>query len=108
VLLHHSRPFRPHHWKRLRARLGDGAASTVRVPRDDRAADPAARDLFHQHLHAETLFMVGSAPVFRATAGRFFDVAEQGPLADGHYCAEFHRHDRVLGDAREIHVEYRR
>jgi hypothetical protein len=111
VLAHHSLGFRPHHWKRLRARLGDGAPGTVRVPRDERAADHAVhhrenRDLFHQHVHAETLFMIGSGKVFRATAGRFFEVAEHGPRADSHYCTEFHRGDGVLGNAREIHVEY--
>ncbi|MEV6330436.1 hypothetical protein [Streptomyces sp. NPDC051909] len=84
----------------------------------DAAVDHAARhhqenrDLFHQHLHAETLFMTGSAKVFRETARHFLDVARNGPahaLAHPnhtHYCTQFHSNEGVLGNAREIHVEY--
>ncbi|MFJ9041100.1 hypothetical protein ACIRF8_31590 [Streptomyces sp. NPDC102406] len=52
----------------------------------DAVIDPEARhyadnrDLFHQHLHAETLFMTGSAKVFRETARHFLCTGTQpGP-----------------------------
>lgn len=70
------------------------------------------RDLFHQHLHAETLFMTGSTKVFRQTARHFLDVARNGPdYVPVHpnypyFCTELHSNDGVLGDAREIHIEY--
>lgn len=71
------------------------------------------RDLFHQHLHADTLFMTGSAKLFRETARHFFDIALYGPghvaRSGGyaHYCTEFHSLDGILGNAREVHIEYR-
>ncbi|WP_330299222.1 hypothetical protein [Streptomyces sp. NBC_00503] len=83
------------------------------------SADPGVRhhaenrDLFHQHLHADTLFMTGSAKLFRETARRFFDVALYGPghgagsSGYGHYCTEFHSLDGILGNARQLHIEYR-
>lgn len=87
--------------------------------RDDTAVtDYAARhnrenrDLFHQHLHAETLFMTGSAKVFRETARHFLDVALKGPGYTPvhrnyqHFSTELHSNDGILGDAREIHIEY--
>ncbi|SHF54425.1 hypothetical protein [Streptoalloteichus hindustanus] len=123
VLLHHSLQFSPSDWKGLRQRLGPGRSRTATLPSAGRAAGSVIgfaerhyrenRDLFHQHLHAETLFMTGSAKVFRETARLFFDVARNGPGHVGvhpnrsHYCAEFHSNDGVLGNAREIHVEYR-
>ncbi|MFI5979893.1 hypothetical protein ACIBEA_03335 [Streptomyces sp. NPDC051555] len=70
------------------------------------------RDLFHQHLHAETLFMTGSAEAFGETARHFFDVARSGPryvpVRPGypHFCTELHSNDGILGDAREIRIEY--
>lgn len=70
------------------------------------------RDLFHQHLHAETLFMTGSTKVFRETARHFLDVARKGPgytpvhPSYPHFCTELHSNDGILGDAREIHIEY--
>ncbi|MFB6820416.1 hypothetical protein ACFCXA_02340 [Streptomyces virginiae] len=124
VLLHHSLQFAPARWKELRARLGPGRPGTVTLPVPARApggesqADDEARhhrenrDLFHQHLHAETLFMTGSAKVFRATADRFLDVARHGPghaaahPRNPHFCTRFHADAGILGDAREIHVEY--
>ncbi|MEV7562610.1 hypothetical protein [Streptomyces sp. NPDC089795] len=125
VLLHHSLQFAPARWKELRARLGPGRPRTVilPVPAPVRGGEPAGdeearhhrenRDLFHQHLHAETLFMTGSAKVFRATAHRFLDIARYGPghvaapPRNPHFCTQFHAADGVLGDAREIHIEYR-
>lgn len=122
VLLHHSLRFAPARWKRLRARLDRGRPQTASLPEADRPQDAAVgraarrhrenRDLFHQHVHADTLFMAGSAKVFRATAGHFLDVAREGP---GHvpprpgypyYFTEFHHADGTLGTARDIRVEY--
>ncbi|WP_018549610.1 hypothetical protein [Streptomyces sp. LaPpAH-108] len=122
VLLHHSLQFAPSHWKRVRGRLGPGRPQTVSLPEaeqgDGEVTDPATRhhrenrDLFHQHLHAETLFMTGSAKVFRETARHFLDVARKGPghipvhPGHPHFCTELHSNDGILGDAREIHIEY--
>ncbi|MFA7761898.1 hypothetical protein [Streptomyces sp. NRRL S-448] len=124
VLLHHSLQFAPARWKELRARLGPGRPQTVTltVPGPELTGGSSTedgarhhrenRDLFHQHLHAETLFMTGSAKVFRATAPHFLDVARHGPghvaahPRHAHFCTEFHSTEGVLGAAREIHVEY--
>lgn len=113
VLLHHSLQFAPSRWKELRRKLDAGRPETASVPE---AALPRPdlehrhhrenHDLFHQHLQAETLFMTGSQTLFRHTAQHFLDVAEHGPEATSHYCERFHSNDGVLGDAREIHVEY--
>ncbi|MGW3323202.1 hypothetical protein [Streptomyces virginiae] len=124
VLLHHSLQFAPARWKELRARLGPGRPRTVTLPvpapppaggspADDEARHHREnRDLFHQHLHAETVFMTGSAKVFRATAHHFLDVARHGPghvaahRRDRHFCTRLHADAGILGDAREIHIEY--
>ncbi|MEW1701175.1 hypothetical protein [Streptomyces sp. NPDC091278] len=84
MLLHHSLQFAPSRWKEIRGRLGPGRPQTVTLPdpghTDEAVIDHEARhyqenrDLFHQHLHAETLFMTGSAKVFRDTARHFSDV----------------------------------
>jgi hypothetical protein len=113
VLMHHSLQFAPSRWKELRGKLDAGRPTTAGLPE---AARPAPdflhrhhrenRDLFHQHLHAETLFMTGSAKVFRDTAKRFLDVARHGPGAPSPYYERFHIYDGVLGNAREITVEY--
>lgn len=124
VLLHHSLQFAPSRWKRVRGRLGPGRLHTVDLPDAEldgvlTEADCEARhhrenrDLFQQHLHAETLFMTGSAKVFRQTARHFLDVARKGPghvpvpPGRSHFCTELHSNDGILGDAREIHIEYR-
>ncbi|MFF4431160.1 hypothetical protein ACFYZ4_18550 [Streptomyces sp. NPDC001513] len=115
VLLHHSLQFAPSRWKELRGRLGPGRRRSVSAPASEPEIDYEAlrhaenRDRFHQHLHAETLFMTGSAKVFRETAGHFREVARHGPAhvrdatRHGHYCARLH-----CGDTRtrEIHIEY--
>ncbi|WP_329375926.1 hypothetical protein OG625_00850 [Streptomyces sp. NBC_01351] len=122
VLLHHSLQFAPSRWKEIRGRLGPGRPQTVTLPgaghTDEAVTDHEARhyqenrDLFHQHLHAETLFMTGSAKVFRDTARHFFDVARNGPgyvpvhPSYPRFCTELHSNDGILGDAREIHIEY--
>ncbi|ROO87089.1 hypothetical protein EDD29_4679 [Actinocorallia herbida] len=123
VLVHHSLQFAPARWKEVRGRLGPGRPRTVTLPgsalESDAVVDHAARhhrenrDLFHQHLHAETLFMTGSAKVFRETARHFLDVAHEGPghvpvhPDHPHFCTALHPNDGVLGDAREIHIRYR-
>jgi hypothetical protein len=122
VLLHHSLQFAPARWKQVRGQLDRGRPQTVSLPEAEHAGeteiDYAARhyrenrDLFHQHLHAETLFMTGSAKVFRETAPHFLDVAQHGPgYVPFHprypnFCTELHTNDGILGDAREIHIEY--
>jgi hypothetical protein len=122
VLLHHSLQFAPSRWKQVRSHLGPGSPQTVNLPDTDpvdrAAVDYASRhyqenrDLFQQHLHAETLFMTGSAKVFRETARHFLDVARNGPTYvpvhpnHPHFCTEFRSNDGTLGDAREIHIEY--
>ncbi|MFB7243522.1 hypothetical protein ACFCYX_13775 [Streptomyces populi] len=122
VLLHHSLQFAPSRWKEVRGRLGPGRPETVTLSGpaegDGLVIDHEARhhrenrDLFHQHVHAETLFMTGSAKVFRETARHFLDVARHGPghapagPEHPHFCTEFHSCDGTLGDARELHVEY--
>ncbi|MEJ8632243.1 hypothetical protein [Streptomyces sp. MS2.AVA.5] len=122
VLLHHSLQFAPSRWKEVRGRLGPGRPQTVTLSgpghTDEAVIDHEARhyrenrDLFHQHLHAETLFMTGSAKVFRDTARHFFDVARNGPgyvpvhPSYSRFCTELHSNDGILGDAREIHIEY--
>lgn len=56
--------------------------------------------------------MTGSAKVFRATTDHFLDVARHGPghaaahPRNPHFCTRFHADAKILGDAREIHVEY--
>lgn len=122
VLLHHSLQFAPSRWKEVRARLGPGRRRTVELPGTDRAAGDAVgdesrhykenRDLFHQHLHAETLFMTGSAKLFRETAPRFRDLGRRGPgfvpghPSHSHCCTELHSTEGILGNAREMHIEY--
>ncbi|MEV0092586.1 hypothetical protein [Streptomyces sp. NPDC050738] len=123
VLLHHSLQFAPSRWKEVRARLGQGRPQTVDLPKAPPASEPEIdydarhhrenRDLFHQHVHAETLFMTGSAKVFGETARHFLDVAREGPgqairhPSSPHYCRQFHWNDGTLGgDARELHIEY--
>lgn len=119
VLLHHSLQLAPARWKQVRQRLGPGRPQIATLPEtddiDEMATDYAARhyrenrDRFHQHLHAETLFMTGSVKIFRETAGRFLDIARQGPAHAAYYppfYTELHRGDDVVGHARELHIEY--
>ncbi|MFG2623967.1 hypothetical protein [Streptomyces sp. NPDC048473] len=122
VLLHHSLQFAPSRWKRIRGHLGPGRPQTTDLPGPGHSDVPASdhearhykenRDLFRQHLHADTLFMTGSAKVFEETAHRFLDIANQGPgyapinRDHQHFCTEFHWNEGVLGKAREIHIEY--
>ncbi|MER5635479.1 hypothetical protein ABT095_00795 [Kitasatospora sp. NPDC002227] len=121
LLLHHTLQFAPARWKELRARLGPGRPRTVTLQ-----APPAVdsidfearhhrenRDVFHQHLHAETLFMTGSAKLFRETARHFLDLAQDGPghaaahPSSSHFCTEFHGTDGTLAPtARQLHIEY--
>ncbi|MCX5375169.1 hypothetical protein [Streptomyces sp. NBC_00091] len=117
VLLHHSLQLAPSRWKELRGRLGPGRPQTVDVllpePGEvDHAAMHRAdnRDRFHQSVHAETLFMTGSATVLRQGAEVFHEVARQGPghtdtrtgYRHAHYCRSVDCDARF----RDIHVEY--
>ncbi|WP_441250754.1 hypothetical protein [Kitasatospora sp. McL0602] len=116
VLLHHSLQFAPARWRELRRRLGPGRPQRLTLPEPD--GTPADlpgrhhrghRDVFHQHLAAETLFLTGSAPVFRATTHHFVDVARNGPGHPGpsHYCAQLYADSGVLAPgARELHLRY--
>jgi hypothetical protein len=123
VLVPRAMQFAPSRWKQVRARLHGDRPQTVELAGvgpeggldiDYRARRYAGnRDLFRQHVHADTLFMTGTAKVFRETAGRFFDVAREGPgFIPGHpnyphFCTEFHRLDGILAaGARDVHVEY--
>ncbi|MEU2451905.1 hypothetical protein ABZ605_17750 [Streptomyces sp. NPDC012765] len=122
VLLHHSLQFAPSRWKDVRARLDAGRRRTVPLPAPDLSDQSAAyldsrhhrenRDLFHEHVHAETLFMTGSARVFRDTARYFTEVARNGlgyvPVHPHHprYYTQIHANAGVLGNAREIRIEY--
>ncbi|MER7338260.1 hypothetical protein ABT403_10405 [Streptomyces sp. NPDC000075] len=120
VLLHHSLQLAPSRWKEVRGRLSPGRPRTVEVsltePAEEEYASPHHadnRDHFHQSVHAETLFMTGSATTFRLGAAAFLDVALNGPAhtdphpdrayGHSHYCAS------VRCDARwrDIHVAYR-
>lgn len=123
VLLHHSLQFAPSRWKELRARLDPGRPQTARLP-GPASADPAPgqwpqrhhkenRDRFHQHVHAGTLFMTGSAELFADTAWLFADIAHRGPghvfaHPDGrHYCAELGMYDNLVAVGSGLHVVYR-
>ncbi|GGT09520.1 MULTISPECIES: hypothetical protein [Streptomyces] len=123
VLLHHSLQFAPSRWKQLRSRLGHGRPASVAVPGTGRgeasAADDGARhhrenrDLLHQHVHAETLFVTGSAKVFRDTAEHFLEVAREGPghtpthRRCPHFCTRLYTDAGILANGREIHIQYR-
>lgn len=122
VLLHHSLQFAPARWKELRARLGPGRPQTARLAgpvRADPSVDPwpqrrhkENRDRFHQHVHAGTLFMTGSAKLFADTAWLFSEIAHQGPgyvhaHPGHHYCTRLRLDGVVLGAGRGLHVVYR-
>ncbi|MEU9101804.1 hypothetical protein [Streptomyces sp. NPDC048361] len=123
VLLHHSLHFAPSRWKEVRARLGPARPRTLTLPTGPHPAEDTTglatrhhkenRDLFHQRVHADTLFMTGSATLFAETARRFHDLARNGPVfAPGpatyrHYCTELHSSEGLLDRrARELHIEY--
>ncbi|MFI0257762.1 hypothetical protein ACH4OW_01775 [Streptomyces sp. NPDC017056] len=117
VLLHHSRQFAPSRWKDVRRRLPPGRPRTITLPdaplTDEPETDPGTRhhrenrDRFHQHLHAETLFMTGSAKLFKETTNRFSALAQHTPTPPTtHHCTAFHSTDGTLTPtAREIHIE---
>lgn len=117
VLVHHSLQFRPADWKVLRNRLDRGRPQRAGVPETDRTGSeryyPAQhyrenrKHRLNEQVHAATLFLSGSADLFRLTAEKFFDLADQVPgRPDGHYCAEFHPLTSILGNARRLHIEY--
>lgn len=96
VLAHRAVQFRPSQWKKLRARLRAGNAPrelrTASVPVRDLPADapeidyaspsdPEHRNLLHQQVHAETLFLTGSTAAFKEAAPHIFAVTKDGPPA---------------------------
>ncbi|MFJ8164115.1 hypothetical protein ACIRBY_24730 [Streptomyces sp. NPDC096136] len=120
VLLHHSLQLAPSQWKGLRGRLSPGRPRTVEVSLTAPAEEEYAslhhtenRDRFHQSVHAETLFMAGSAKAFRLGAAAFLDVAAGGPGYVDPYPDRAHRHSHYCASVRcdvrgrDIHVEYR-
>ncbi|WP_203657501.1 hypothetical protein [Actinocatenispora rupis] len=123
VLSHHSLQLRASSWPRLRGALDAGAPQTVSVPAGylPDAADidhttwyhREQRDLIHHRVHADTLFLAGSAPVLRQTARSLFEVAFEAPgsapgeEAAQHVCREMYWPDPRTGDSRGIHVAYR-
>ncbi len=132
VLSHHSLQFPPSRWKRVRERMTAGNAArevqTAGVPDRDLPADEEIdyqalnyrdnRDVLHQRLHAETLFLTGSAAAFREPARHFFAVAEEGPPAAAgdsiylpggcnyHVCRNFYWPHLDYRGNQEIYVEY--
>ncbi len=123
VLLHHSLQFAPSRWKELRARLGPGRPQTADLPGPASPApggDPwperrheENRDRFHQHVHAGTLFMTGSAKLFADTAWPFADIAHQGSgyvfahPGHRHYCTTLGDYDHTISAGSGIHIVYR-
>ncbi|GAA2838378.1 hypothetical protein [Crossiella cryophila] len=123
VLCQHSLQLRASLWPRLRSALDKGKPQTVHLPDSD-LPDPDRvdrqallhrdnQDLLNERSHADTVFLSGSAPVFRHTADRFFDLAFRAPgTAPGedpadHVFSRIDWDEGVLGNARGIHVEYR-
>ena len=132
VLVHHSLQFPPSRWKRIRERITAGNASrrlqTAAVPDSDLPTDeeidhPARnhqehRDVLHQRLHAETLFLTGSTAAFREQARHFFALAKEGPPAAAgnslyllggcnyHVCRGFDWTYREPRGSCRVHVEY--
>ncbi|WP_162834338.1 hypothetical protein [Amycolatopsis circi] len=116
VLSHHTAQLRVSHWPRLRAALGPARPHTVRVPADRRPVERPhwrTRDRLYDRIHADTMFLTGSAAVFRHTAEYFFALAFRAPgSAPGeetahHACAELHWSAGVLVNTDCLHVLYR-
>ncbi|MET7333836.1 hypothetical protein [Nonomuraea sp. NPDC005650] len=131
VLAHHSLQFPQSRWKQLRKQITAGSAAgevrTASVPDTDLPADEEIdyralnyrenRDALHQRVHAETLFLTGSAAAFRQPARHFFAVANEGPPAAAtslyisgacnyHVCRLFYWPNLDPGRGQDIHVEY--
>lgn len=131
VLVHHSLQFPPSRWKQMRERITTGSPThevrTASVPDTDLPADEEIdyralnyqenRDVLHQRVHAETLFLTGSAAAFREPARHFFAVAKEGPSAavtslyisgacNYHVCRLFYWPHLDPGGGQDIHVEY--
>ncbi|WP_329399856.1 hypothetical protein OHA45_34460 [Streptomyces lydicus] len=133
VLAHQAVQFRPSLWKKLRARITAGNAPrevrTASVPERDLPAetreinyvapsDPAHRNLLHQHVFAETLFLTGSTTAFREAAPHIFAVTKEGPPAAAtqlyisggcnyHVCRSIYlRPDLRAHNGEQFHVEF--
>jgi len=126
VLSQHTTQLRLSRWPKLRAALGPATPHTVRLAADDRQRLERlgwptreerphwpTRDRLHDRVHADTLFLTGSAPVFRYTAEYFFDLAFNAPgSAPGeesphHKCSELHWSSGLLVNMERLHVQYR-
>jgi hypothetical protein len=117
VLSQHTAQLRISKWPRLRAALGPARPHTVRIPASDRRPlefpEWPTRDRFLDRVHADTLFLTGSATVFRNTADHFFDLAFRAPgSAPGeetphHKCAQLHWSSGLLTNTDCLHVLYR-
>uniref|UniRef100_UPI002F90E945 hypothetical protein n=1 Tax=Streptomyces sp. NBC_01592 TaxID=2975889 RepID=UPI002F90E945 len=133
VLAHRAVQFRPSQWKKLRERIRAGNAPrqvrTARLPEGDlptdtceincaAPSDPENRNLLHQHVHAETLFLTGSTTAFREAAPHIFTVTKEGPPAAAtelyisggcnyHVCRSlYHWPDLYAHGWEQIHVEF--
>ncbi|MGV9298536.1 hypothetical protein [Amycolatopsis sp. NPDC003676] len=116
VLSQHTAQLRASHWPRLRAALGPARPHTVRIPADRRPVERPhwrTRDRLYDRIHADTLFLTGSAAVFRFTAEYFFDLAFLAPgSAPGeetphHACSDLNCTTQVLVNTYSLHVFYR-
>ncbi|SFN98831.1 hypothetical protein [Amycolatopsis rubida] len=116
VLSHHTAQLRVSRWPRIRAALGPARPHTVRIPAERRPVERPywrTRDRLYDRIHADTMFLTGSAPVFRHAAEYFFDLAFRAPgSAPGeesphHACAEVDLTCGVLVNADNLHMLYR-
>jgi hypothetical protein len=102
VLVHRSLGFRASHWKEVRGRLGAGRVQKVTMPAEAFPEfDPEVyrhrrdRDRLRWAIAADTLFIVGSRPVFELEGEQLRVLAEDCPAhlaeaPDTHCCAEIY------------------
>ncbi|MGW7535955.1 hypothetical protein [Amycolatopsis sp. NPDC054798] len=116
VLSQHTAHLRPSQWPRLKAALGPARPHTVRVPADRYPIEwPEwpVRDRLLDRFHADTMFLTGSAAVFRYVAEHFLDLAFSAPgSAPGeetpqHACFDVHYSTRMMVNTYCLHVMYR-
>ncbi|MFI6285019.1 hypothetical protein ACIBCM_09715 [Streptomyces sp. NPDC051018] len=134
VLAHREVQFRPSRWKRLRTIMRTGTVPrelrTASVPESDLLPDPGEidyaapsrrepRELLHQHVHAETLFLTGGTTAFREAAPHLFAVTKDGPPAAAtqlyysggcnyHVCRSLYRWaDLETHGWEQLHMEFR-
>jgi hypothetical protein len=118
VLLHHALRFAPSRWKEVRGKLDRGRRTTASLPESDSREDlrsrhhrenrdpvpsaPSCRNVVHdrqrQAIPGDGRTVPGGGPErSRTCAGPFTSIA---------LCERFHSGGGLLGDAREIHVEF--